>query len=69
MFFRLLLSEVETFKKALLKMHEISRPGKRIFKPKKQKNIDNSNRTSSVNVFVILKIEIVNIGAFPSIEK
>lgn len=51
-------------------MHEISRPGKRIFKPKKKnKNINNSNRTSSVNVFVILKIEIVNIGAFPSIEK
>lgn len=68
MFFRLLLSEVETFKKALLKLHEIFRPGKRIFKPKK-KYINNSSRTSSVNVFVILKIEIVNISAFPSIEK
>lgn len=50
-------------------MHEISRLGGRIFKPKKNIYINDSNRTSSVNVFVILKIENVNIGVFPSIEK
>lgn len=43
--------------------------GEEYLNQKKKIYINDSNRTSSVNVFVILKIENVNIGVFPSIEK
>lgn len=43
--------------------------GEEYLNQKKYIYINDSNRTSSVNVFVILKIENVNIGVFPSIEK